>query len=312
MPVLDGLLKDQVRGDPDIAGMLTRYNGSPAFFYQKSPQDTDAGWTKPCFPRVDYNVDMRYDPERKVSGAMTVNIWCTAESAAMPEDIERRLIELINGTFYTNRQSATLCAVWNRSDAFAYEMPANVGGNTAPEVIGITLTFDLLEFPEQLTTDPDPVQGLNLWVRDNFPGMNVINLDNTLPVWKPTDENPAIYWRFEGTATGDQQSYAVTWYNGTFAAHVIAQSVTERNRWTKAIIERLQRDGEVLLADSSPMFAKRIEIRHNADPLREGQLLLLGQYGVLEQQRKEYAQPPLNNAIIPNLKMEVRADAKKH
>ena len=295
--MLDGLLKEQIRGDADIASMLTSYDGKPAFFYQKSPADTDRAWKKPCYPRIDYNVDMRYDPERKVSGVLSINVWCTGESAAMPEDIEKRLVELIGGTFYTNKKKTSVCAIWNRSDAFNFEATNN-GGNTAPEVFGVTLLFDLMEFPEQLTTDPDPIQGLNEWTRKNFSGMTIIAHDDMPPIWKPSDENPAIYWRFEGTATTDSQTYAVNWYTGQFAAHVIADSVTERNRWTKAMSEVIQLEGEIVLTDGSPMFAKQIMIRHNADPLREGQFLLTGKYGVLTQHRKEYAQIPLNRKNI--------------
>lgn len=292
--MIDGLLKDQIRNDPDIAGMLTSYNSKPAFFYQKCPADTDRGWKKPCYPRIDYNVDMRYEPERKVSGVLSINVWCTSESKSMPEDIEKRLVDLISGTFYTNSNRATVCAIWNRSDAFDTGT-SNKNGNTAPEVFGVTLLFDLMEFPEQLTTDPDPIQSLNAWTKTNFPGMTIINHDGMPAVWKPTDENPAIYWRFEGTAITDNQMYAVNWYTGQFAAHVIADSVTERNRWTKAMAEVIQLEGEVVLTDGSPMFAKQIAIRHNADPLREGQFLLTGRYGVLTQHRKEYAQIPLNH-----------------
>ena len=312
--MIDGLLNSQIRGDPEIAGMLTTYKGSPAFFFQKAPQDEDRGWDKPTYPRADYNVDMRYDPERKTAATLTINVWCTSESAKMPEDIEQRLIELISGTFYTNRQGETACAVWLRSDAFGYEMPANVGGNTAPEVFGITISFELLLFPEQVTTTPDPVQSLNYWTREHFPSMAVIAHDTLPPVWRPTDANPAIYWRFGDAATNDRQTYAVDWYVGQFAAHIIAESVRERNRWIKAIIETIQTDGEVLLTDGSPMFAKQIAVRHSADPLREGQLVLTGRYGVLAQQRKEYAQIPLHRANIKNdfLEMEVKTHGQDH
>jgi hypothetical protein len=307
--VFEGLLKDQIRGDPDIAGMLTTYKGKPAFFFQKAPQDKDRGWTGPCYPRMDYNVSNRFDPERKASGTLDINVWCTSESPFMPEDIEKHIVDLVSGTFYSDRDGTTICAVWSRSDNFAFESPSATRNNTAPEVFGTTASFDLLEFPVQLTADPDPIQSLNLWTRAHFPGMTVITLDEPPPVWKPTDEHPALYWRFEGTATTDRQSYAVTWYSGTFAAHIIAGSITERNRWTKVIIEQLQLAGEVILVDGSPMFAKQIGIRHSADPLREGQLLLTGQYGVLAEQRKEYAKPPINNAIFP--RMEVKAYGKE-
>jgi hypothetical protein len=309
--MFEELLKNQIRGDVCLAGMLTTYKGKPAFFFQKAPQDTDRDWDRGAFPRMDYNTNNRYDPERKVSGSLDINIWCTNECSYMPEDIDTRLVELVGGTFYRDGVRDIICATWNRSDSFAFEQPSSIGGNTAPEVFGITTVFDLLEFPAQITFDPDPIQGLNNWTRENFPEMTVINLDEQPPVWKPSDHNPAIYWRFEGTTVTDRQSYAVTWYNGTFAAHVIAATVTERNKWTKAIIERLRLHGEVLLTDGSPMFAKQIQVRHNADPLREGQLLMAGQYGVLEQHRKERAQIPLNNAIFPNLNMEVRADGKR-
>jgi len=319
--MIDGLLKNQIRGDPDMAGMLTSFRGKPAFFYQKAPPDTDKGWSdknqscspmqpgwkKPAFPRADYSIDMRYDPERKVSGTMIINVWCIRESAVTPEDIERRLVELISGTFYSTRREATVCAVWTRSEGFGFEMPANIGGNTSPEVFGVTLMFDLTEFPEQETTDPDPVQGLNGWTKGNFPDVKIINVDpgsspgQALPeIWKPTDESPAVYWRFEGTAANDRQSYAVNWYTGQFAAHVIAETVPERNRWIKAMKEAMQLDGEVVLTDGSPMFVKNIAARNGADPLREGQLLLTGQYGVLAQHRKERAQIPLNNAVFPH------------
>jgi len=311
--VLDGLLMKQVRNDEQIAGMLAKYKGFPAFFYQKAPQDTDPDWEKPAFPRIDCNIDMRYDPERKASGVLAVNVWVTKESAYMPEDIEKRIIELIDGTFYSAVDYPVVCAIWNDSSAFNYEMPSNVGGNTAPEVFGVTIVFDLLAFPEQLTTDPDPIQGLNRWTQQLFPSMTVITLDETPSIWKPSDEAPAIYWRFEGTAANDRQSFAVNWYTGKFAAHVIAESVTERNRWTKALIEQAQLWGEVVLLDDSPMLLKQIEVRHNADPLREGQIVISGMYGVLAHHRKIPAQTPLNRAVMTHehTGLEVKVDVRK-
>ena len=292
-----------------MMGMLATYNGYPAFFFQKSPPDTDRKWTMPCFPRADYNIDMKYDPERKVSGNLTIDVKCTTESKHMPEDFEQRLVNLINGAFYTAPERATVAAVWSRSDAFDFERTQAVS-QAMPEVFGITIEFDLMEFPAQITTDPDPIQGLNYWTRVNFPDMAVIADAELAPVWKPSDEKPAIYWRFEGTAANDQQSYAVNWYTGKYAAHVIADSVKARNAWTKAIAEHIQIDGEIPLIDGSPMFAKQLAIRHNADPLREGQLLLTGQYGVLAQHRRESAQIPINRAVLSNMNTEVVHDKK--
>jgi hypothetical protein len=295
--MLDGLLAKQIRDDAQMAGMLALYGGIPAFFYGKAPQDTDGGWHKPTFPHAVYSIDMRYDPERKTAGEMAVHVYSSTESKHMPEDIEKRLVELIGGTFYSVAGQAAVCAIWERSEAFVHETRDTIQGDTSPEVFGVTVLFGLLSFPPQLTTDPDPVQGLTHWTKVFFPAMKVISLDALPPVWKPSDTEPAIYWRFEGVAASDRQAYAVTWYTGEFAAHVIADSVEERNRWLKAIAEQIQLDGETVLADGSPMFAKQIKIRHDADPLREGQLLLTGLYGVLAQRRKEMAQPALHRAV---------------
>ena len=328
--MIDRLVKEQLRNDYEIAGMLAKYNGSPAVFYQKAPPDTARAWERPNFPRVDYNFDKRYDSERNVSGILTVNVWCTSESKYMPEDIEKRILYLMNGCFYSepsgspddrpadnrpdNRPSAeeqlTTCVMWNRSDAFISSRSVI---SSEPETFGITLLFDLTEFPPQITTDPDPVQGLNVYAKYYFPGVTVIaGQGNPLPdVWRPTDANPALYWRFIGTTTDNRQTYAVNWYYGEFAAHIIAETVLERNRWIKAIVEKIQVDGEVILPDRSPMLAQRIVIRHSADPVREGQILLTGRYGVLTPPRKDPAQIPLNNAIYPNLNMEVRYDGRR-
>lgn len=280
------LIHEQVSADTQIAGMLAAYNHAPAFFYQKAPSDSRKGWGKQRYPRVDFNLDTRHDPERKAAGTLTVHIWVTSETPAVGSQdpdkaIEQRLMELISGTFYTGADRTTVCAEWERSDEFLFEGGANTSDNTTPEVYGITMTFELLEFPVQVSTTPDPIQGLNAWVKAHFPPMVAIAYDEMPPVWKPSEETPAIYWRFEGTASTNRQSYAVTWFTGTFAAHVIADNVTERNKWTKAIIEWAQLDGEVILADTSPMFINRIAVRHNADPLREGQIALTGQYGAL-------------------------------
>lgn len=279
------LVEGQVSADTQLGGMLAVFDGQPAFFYQKAPHDDTPGWGTPKYPRLDFNVDMRHDPERKTEGTLTVNIWCTSECPAVggldpDRAIEQRLLELVSGVFYTDGNRETFCAEWERSDEFLYES-GEKSNNTPPEVYGLTVTFSIMAFPEQITTTPDPIQGLNAWTKRYFPKMTAIAYDDMPPVWKPTDDNPAIYWRFTGTSSTNRQSYAVTWYTGTFAAHIIAESVPERNKWTKAIIERAQLDGEVILADTSPMFINRIALRHGADPLRDGQLELTGQYGAL-------------------------------
>lgn len=300
------LIHRQVSRDPQIAGMLAAYSGEPAFFYSKAPSDSRPGWGKVRYPRVDFNLDTHQDAERKTAGTLTINIFVTTEIPQIGEldpdrAIEERLKELLSGTFYTDSREGTVCTEWDRTDAFVLETQT---AETHPEVYGLTMTFDVMAFPPQLTTDPDPIQGLNRWTKEHFGKMAAIGYEELPVIFRPSDEEPAIYWRFEGTATTSRQSYAVTWFTGTFCAHVIADSVMERNRWIKAIIEKAQVEQEVILPDTSPMFINRITVRHGADPLREGQLELTGQYGVLMQPPKEPAQIKLNHAPTSMAKKE--------
>lgn len=300
------LIHKQVSEDTQMAGMLATYSGDPAFFYSKAPSDSRPGWGQKRYPRADFSIDTHQDPERKTAGTMTVNIFVTTEVPAIGDldpdrAIEERLIELLSGTFYTDTTEGTSCVEWQRSDEFVLETEK---AETHPEVYGLTVIFDILAFPPQLTTDPDPIQGLNRWTKENFMPMATIGFEEIPVVFKPSDKEPAIYWRFEGTSTTDRQSYAVTWYTGTFYAHIIADSVMERNRWIKAITEKAQIAGEVILPDGSPMFINRIAVRHNADPLRDGQLELTGRYGVLAQPPKEPAQFKLMHAPVSMAKKE--------
>ena len=295
---ISGLVYREVTGDAQAAGMLAAYGGTPAFFNSKAPSDSRPGWGDARYPRADFTVDMRQDAERKTAGTLTVNIYVTADVPQVGDldpdrALERRLIELLSGVFFTDEAEGTFCTEWDRSDMFSFETQT---GQTHPEVYGLSMTFDILAFPPQLTVDPDPIQGLNRWTKRIAPGAAAIGYDPLPEVFRPTDGHPAIYWRFRGAEADNRQSYAVTWYNGTFCAHVMTEGVMERNRWIKAIVEAAQAEGEVILPDTSPMFIQRISIRHGADPLREGQLELTGRYGVLTQQRKERAQMKLMHA----------------
>ena len=295
------LLHRQLSQDGPLSGMLARYSGGPAIFYQKAPSDSRPGWGDPRYPRADFSVDMRQDPERHTAGTLACNIFvtneCAAENGTDPDRaIEERLKELISGTFYTDGGGGTICAEWDRSDEFSLE--GNEHGTSQPEVYGLTAAFELMAFPEQLTADPDPIEGLNRWTKERFGTVSMIAYDRMPEVWKPSDENPAVYWRFEGASGTDRQSYAVTWLTGQFAAHVIAGTVAGRNRWLKAIMERARAEGEIILADGSPMFLKQASVRHGADPLREGQLLLTGQYGILTGEPEETARFRLDHAYF--------------
>lgn len=290
------LVYSHAENDPTLSSLLTTYQGKPAIFYQQSPSDVDDGFSRPCFPRMNFNIDKTADPERKIAGVLTFSIFATNESVSNtggdPDtEIDQRLRELFDGAFFSE-DGKTTCTVWASSDAFSAEPKVKTTEASPTEVIGVISTYYLTEFPSQITTEPDPVVGCNRWLKQHFPETKSIEFDTLPTVWKGSDVEPAVYWRFEGEDSL-RENYSVSWYLARLCVHVITDTIQERNRWTKAIVEALKRDGEVLLEDESPMFVKQISIKHDGDALRTGQIFITGEYGVLETKRKERAAPRL-------------------
>jgi hypothetical protein len=297
--MIDGLIIQQIRGDPDIQGMLAVYDGHPAFFYQKAPLDVDAVWADGCFPRADYSYDMRSDPGRQYSASILVDIWCSNEGAIVPADIEPKIIALLSGNIYTGRDGIPLLIQWRRTDSFetAKETKFYQKDKNVPMVAGATLQFDAIAFPSQLSFDPDPAEGFNYWTKRFFPEACVMPEDAKPGVMKPGGESPLVYWQIVSSGSTDRNSYAVTWYQCQMMGHVIVNNVEERNRWVKALVEELNIRGEVILADASPFFIERIVTRGDADRVWDGQIEITGRFGVLTARRKEPVSQKLNYAF---------------
>lgn len=294
---MEELMYDFLIHDPVLVEVLARFAGKPAVFYHKSPNDEDENWEKPCYPRMDFTVNRLADPQRKTAGTVEFSLWVSNECGTqLGEDLdqflEKRLMFLLHGAFFT-QDGVTTATQWRRSDAFSLTVSKTTLEASTVEVFGLEVCFDLVEFPSQIGSDPDPVLGVNAWLKREFPSMKVIEFDVLPPVWKASDDQPAVYCRYGGMESS-RENYSVCWYLGQFAFHVFADSVTERNRWVKVISEGLRVAGEVVLEDESPMFVQKLSVRLDGDPLKVGQLTLLGEYGVLASRRKERACFPVN------------------
>lgn len=297
--MIESLLIQQLKSNSDICGSLTTYGGGPAIFYQESPKDTDPNWDGSCFPRLDFVIDRRSDSERNTSGSLSLSVWVSSKDLSptggnLEREIELKLIDLISGTFYSPEGKDAIGIEWVHSSAFVKTKDSEID---AVDVFGVELRFDLISFTAQETTDPDPVQGANAFIKEHYPDMVVIGEDELPPIWKPSDDNPALYWRFRGYEGGVRQTYSVNWYLANLALHVFTDSIHTRNTWLKAAAELMNMKGEIILLDYSPMFIQKLRIFHEGHPLHEGQLVLQGEFGVLVSQRKETAQFPLNRVI---------------
>lgn len=284
---MEALIKKALESDQNIAPMLTTWNKEPAIFYQTAPPDKDRGWASIQYPRIDYTVDWTYNPERKADGACQINVWCLNNGeTAFPEDIGDAIRESLRDLFITGTDGELYALEWQRTDGF------EAGGQNEPLTIGVTLSFDILAFPKQQTFPPDPVEGLNAYIKAIAPDALVAGVDDLPELCRPTEDQPVVYVRLAGDVSAMRNSYAVAWMDVSLAVHIFAPHPSMRQLAARQITNRIALDGECKLTDGSPMLIQRVAINTGANPLRQGQLTISGRYGVL---RVPEEAPLLNN-----------------
>lgn len=263
---LEELLYQRLTEDLLLGSYLTTYAGKPAVFESMAPEDTSPLWGPAQTPRIEFLITRQEDPERRVSGRVNVAVVCKGESMEAVTKAESRLQALLNGAVF--RPDEGLIAIrWESAAPFEDE----------EDYRGIEVIFDLLAFPSQLTTSPDPIEAMNSWAVMAFGG--AIQVDPSS--WAPTDSVPAIYWRFAGVQVTDQTA-AVSWMEASIVGHVLAPTPTGRLPWVKRITEKLVITRRTVLDDGSPLFFERISSDSQADHLQAGQIRLTARYGILQ------------------------------
>ena len=76
---------------------------------------------------------------------------------------------------------------WARTDAFDIEEPKN------SLIVGVDIRFDILEYPNQETTDPDPVIGTNRFIKEMYPDSIVVGYRQDERHYRSVERGPVIY-----------------------------------------------------------------------------------------------------------------------
>lgn len=255
-----------------IAEAMCRYADAPAVFYGDVPNAQDEGWEDGCYPRMYFAVDWSNDPERKAAGTLMLNIFCVNESEVMPEDIAEKIKTDLSEVFL--KDDATYCIAWERTDGF--EMSGD-----EPKVIGVTMTYQILDFTAVRMNAPCPVTGMMEYLKENIPELSVIGMDSFEEIHKLGNDEAAVFVRYASENADKRQSYSVRWFDVVLNLHVIAKSHLTRVHYISQIIRMIEMDTEVILEDGSPMFIERLGIAAGADMLRTGQITASCRYGVL-------------------------------
>lgn len=262
-----------------LSPYLATYSDKMAIFNQEAPPDTDDEWGEESqYGRIVYALDLTEDPERKYSGTLAVDVQCE-DGKQYPEVIEPIIRTLIDGYFFATEE-ITLAAQWSASNYFT---------ESTEKVVGVTLTFGLLAFTKQTTIEPDPIMLLNQWTKEELSQalgktIHVIGHDTIEAAWKPTTEEPAIYWRTASITPCSwiPDTYNCSWKTAQICGHVLSPDKNVNAIITRTIDSILTLKKRLIFADQSPLMVDRnIRVNLGNDQMRVGQINIDATYGIL-------------------------------
>ena len=258
--ILEELIYKRFTESEELIKLLARFSGRPAVFSPEAPEDNMSGWeNKKQYPRL-----------------------------IMPEMIEPFVRKCLKDVLLQPTGGPLYAFAWARTDAFDIEEPKN------SLIVGVDIRFDILEYPNQETTGPDPVIGTNRFIKEMYPDSIVVGYDKMNDITEASKEVPVIYCRLL-TSDLAEQTNTVAWMDGRLAVHILCPAGVVRRKMAMAIAQKLSLAGEVILLDKSPMFIRRLQIDNKSDYLKDGQVFITGRYGLLRYKAKPYS---LNNTSI--------------
>lgn len=269
----------------ETAGFLAVFNNRAAVFYQTAPDDRQKGWRGPQYPRIIFDMDMQANQDRKSAGTLAVSLLCD-EAGAEPEKIEPCIREALKDLIIRPDQNAPYCFVWSRTDSF--EIPERER-SADTRIIGVEVRFDILEYPDQETADPDPVAALNCYIKAKVSEAFVLGTDPVENYLTPVVGRPVFYCRLETVELQPENSVTgntVAWMNCRIAVHVLCPDQEIRLKLVMMLASNLAVDGRVMMSDGSPLSIHGLKVNNQADYLREGQISISGKYGILKYKEK--------------------------
>ena len=270
---LSELVHKRLSVDRNIASCLAEYGGTPAIFNTDFPNDQDEGWEgRTQYPRISYQFNMQVDMDRASAGTLRVSVY-SFQNPIICERLEVFVRDALKDVLMKADDHAPVCVSWARTDPFLLE------GN---EIICKDIEFDVLEYPSQETTDPDPIMALSAYIKEVVPDSIVLGIDEVGEFTNPADA-PIIFCRLESLQldlTGHSRQQ-VTWFNCQIAVHLLCPDPSLRLKLAAGLSQRLALDDEIIMLDDSPMTLRGITMNNRADYLRGGQLTINAHYGCL-------------------------------
>lgn len=283
---LEDLIKKRLLESPGLANVLARYGEKAAIFFGKIPAKEDGLWGQGAqYPRICFTYKMQVLPERKNAGTLCVYAVCSAGEEAVIDQIETQVYEQLTDVLLCPSQDSPYCFQWLKTDLSDGKRPPGEPGDGQTCVRN--MWFDLIEYPDQETMDPDPVEAVNKYLKDTYPESVVIGASHLAEITEAAAQRPIFYCRLMSTET-DRESNMAVWLNCKISIHLLCRSDSVRRKMTIGTAKGLFLKGELLLSDGSYLTIKQLQTDHEADYVTKGQLTITGNYGLLKDRAREH------------------------
>lgn len=279
---LEELIHKRFTSSEELTKHLAKFYDSPAIFSPEPPDESQEGWNdKTQYPMVVYNFDLQANEERHSAGTLSVSLLCQNTTEVMPEAIEPIIRDCLRDVILMPEGGTPYCFAWARTDAFT------IDEKKSDVTIGSEVRFDILEYPSQETSDPDPIMATNKYIKELYPECLVMGYDRMEEITEATAERPVIYCRLV-SADKSEETNTVAWMDGRIAVHILCPDSKTRLKMAAAIANSMSLDGEIIMLDYSPMFIKRLQANYKSDYLKDGQIFVTGHYGLLRYKAKPH------------------------
>ena len=255
--------------------VLAKFSSQPAVFSPVPPDDQMEGWDGNVhYPRIVFNYDMQASPERNTDGVLSVMLVCQNTGEVFPELIEPEVKKCLKDVILNPDDGSLYAFAWSRTEGFEMQ------SGSSKLLIGCEIRFDIIEYTGQETLDPDPVVGMNMYLKKLYEDSIVIGHDRLEDITIATKEQPIIYCRLL-SLNKLETTNTVAWMECRIALHFLCPHNETRFKMAAAAAEMLSKDEKCKLLDGSPLRIQRLQVDYKADYLKAGQVMLTGKFGIL-------------------------------
>lgn len=281
--ILEELIYKRFVSSEGLVKKLASFSGIPAVFSPEPPEENQNGWAgNTQYPMIIYYFDLQANEERHSAGTLSVSLLCQNTTEITPETIEPLVRDCLRDVILKPAEGTPYCFAWARTDAFT------IDEKKGDMTIGSEVRFDILEYPLQETSDPDPVMAVNQYIKGLYPECLVMGYDRMEEITEATEESPVIYCRLV-SVDKSKETNTVAWMDGRIAIHILCPESGIRLKMAAAIANSMSLDGEVIMLDHSPMFISRLQVNYKSDYLKDGQIFATGHYGLLRYKGKNHS-----------------------